>query len=242
MSEQEINGPPAPKLLAVIMDRDGVKKLEDILREKRAHFHFMANGLGTASSDILKTFGLSGTEKTVCLVLEPANRIRKLMNSVVERLEFVRPGRGIAFTMPVSGMCAAVSHVFNQESSKEGWANGMEAETENNAREARWQLVVAVVNKGFSDVAMDAAKTVGARGGTIIHARRSGVEDAVKFFGISIQAEKEIVAIVVRGEQKKEMMQAINKECGVKTEAHGIVISLPVESCAGIGDMDEENL
>ncbi len=105
MTNQETPQPRTPKLLTVILDRDQSKRLEDILREKRVQVHFMCHAMGTASSEILKTFGLSGTEKTVCICLEPEQKIRRLMTSVVERFEFVRPGRGIAFTMPVTGAC-----------------------------------------------------------------------------------------------------------------------------------------
>jgi nitrogen regulatory protein PII len=224
---------PAPKLLAVILDRDRSAKLEDILRERQVHFHFMMNAMGTASSEILRAFGLSGTEKTVCICVEPADKVRALMTAAVERLEFVQPGRGVAFIMPMSGVCASITHVFEaeREQHKERWAQLMNTESEIQ-HEAHGQLVVAVVNKGYSDIVMEAARNVGARGGTILHARRSDVEEDVKFFGISLQSEKEVVAIVVRPEQKKELMQAVNKVAGTRTEAHGIVISIPVESCA----------
>ncbi len=231
---------PVPKLLTVIMDRDEIHKLEDILAEKHVHLHFTFSAMGTASSEILKAFGLSGTEKTVCICMETAAKVIPLMTAVVERLAFVRPGHGIAFLLPVSGICAAISHLFSSEAerNKERWAPQMEAETGKLVPEMRYGLVLTVVNKGFSENVMEAAREVGARGGTIVQARRSDVEEATKFFGISLQAEKEIVAIVARHDQKTALMQAINKTCGIRTQAHGVVLSLPVESCAGI-DMGE---
>jgi hypothetical protein len=227
--------PISPKLLAVVLDRDRTHTLEDILKEKNARFHFMMNAMGTASSEVLKAFGLSGTEKTLCVAVEAAPKVRSLMTAVVERLEFVRPGHGIAFIMPVSGLGAVIAHCFSEdfEQNKERWARLMNAESEQ-IQDQHGQLIVAVVNNGFSDVVMEAARSVGARGGTIIHARRTAVGEDVKFFGISLQSEKEVVAIVARPDQKKELMQAINKACGVRTEAHGIVISVPVETFAGI--------
>jgi hypothetical protein len=189
----------------------------------------------SASSEVLRTFGLSGTEKIVCVCIEQAARVHALMTSVVERLEFVRPGHGIAFIMPVSGLGSVIAHVFSEdfENNKERWARLMTREMED-VQDHPGQLVVAIVNKGFSDVVMETARSVGARGGTIIHARRTDVDDDVKFFGISLQSEKEVVAIVAKPEQKKELMQAVNKACGLRTDAHGIVISVPVESYAGI--------
>ena len=240
MMSNELPFAPALKLLVVITDHDESKRLEDILREKHVHFHYMFNAIGTASSEILNAFGLSGTKKIVCICIEPAVKIPALLTAVVERLEFIQPGNGIAFTMPLTGASAIVSKSFEPEllQLKERFDQIMEKEAEKATQHSKCELVVSVINQGFSEVLMDAAKASGARGGTIINARRTGIEDAAKFFGISLQAEKEIVAIVINKSHKKELMQAISQACGLRTEAHGIVLSLPVESCAGIS-MDD---
>lgn len=238
MRDAETTFNPAPKLLTVIIDRDNTKRLEDILVEKHVMFHYTFNGMGTASSEILKAFGLSGTEKAVCICMESGMKIKALMTSVMERLELVRPGHGIAFTVPVSGISATISNTFNAQlqQHKERLEDLMDKEAEKIHESARFELVVAVINQGFSDDLMDAARTAGARGGTVVHARRTGNEEMVKFFGISLQAEKEIVGILIHHSQKKELMQAIGKACGMKTEAQGIIFALPVESCAGISE------
>lgn len=230
----------SPRLLVVITDRDQTKRLEEILHEKRSILYYMFNAMGTASSEILKAFGLSGTEKTVCLCMAPLIKISSLMTAVVERLEFVNPGHGIAFVIPVSGINAVVSSAFNVELQqyRERLEEYMDKEAEKTVEEARFELIVSVVGKGFSDKVMDAARAAGARGGTIVHARRSGDEESSKFFGISIHEEKEIVAILVHKNQKKGLMQGISSTCGMKTEANGIIFSLPVESCAGISSME----
>lgn len=239
MSGDEAN--LTPKLLVSIIDRSQGKRLEDILREKHVHVHFMFSAMGTASSKMLKAFGLSGTEKTVCISMSPAVRIKPLMTAVVERLEFTAPGNGIAFVVPVSGVSAALSKAFSKEweQRKERVEEFMDNELSKVREQSRYELIIALINQGFSEELMDAARDAGARGGTVINARRSGLEEAVKFFGVSLQAEKEVVAIVIPKAQKKELMSVIVKACGIKTEARGIVISLPIESCAGI-DMENE--
>lgn len=233
---------PAPRLLITIVDRSSSSKLEDILREKHVHFHYMFNGMGTASSEMLKAFGLSGTEKTVCICMEPSFKTRHLMTAVMERMELAHPGNGIVMAIPISGISASISNEFlkDLQEHSERWTEYMEQHAEKANAEARYELVVAIVNQGYSDDVMDAARAFGARGGTIVNARRTGIEDAVKFFGVSLQAEKEIVAILIPKTVKKELMQAVSKHCGMKTEARGIVISLPVESCAGIAQCEEE--
>ncbi|MDR3090779.1 MAG: hypothetical protein LBU36_01085 [Clostridiales bacterium] len=228
---------PAPKLVAAIIDRAEAKRLESLLHEKRARFHYIMNGSGTASSEVLKIFGLSGTDKTVCVCVEPAARAGAFYTALIERLELTRPGRGIAFLLPVSSLSASVSNAFMAgitEQTIERRLENMDSERIEKEPELEAELILAVVGRGFSKGVMEAAKTAGARGGTIIHAWQRGAEEDIKFFGISIQEEKEIVAIVTPKTQKKELMQAISKACGSKTEAKGIVISLPIESFAGI--------
>lgn len=91
------------------------------------------------------------------------------------------------------------------------------------------ELICCVINNGFSDVVMEAAKKKGARGGTIFHGRGTGADDAEKFFGIKISPEKEIVMIVVDSAHKDEIVSAIYDEAGLDTKGQGIVFTLPVD-------------
>ena len=91
------------------------------------------------------------------------------------------------------------------------------------------ELICCVINNGFSDVVMEAAKKKGARGGTIFHGRGTGAADAEKFFGIKISPEKEIILIVVDSAQKDDIVSAIYEEAGLDTKGQGIVFTLPVD-------------
>ena len=97
------------------------------------------------------------------------------------------------------------------------------------------ECIVCIVNAGFSEAVMDAAKEFGARGGTVVHARGTANQEAEKFFGITIQPEKEIVMILVAHEIRDAVLKALYTAVGVNTEAQGIAFSLPVESTVGIG-------
>jgi len=218
------------KILVTIVDRDYTAKLEDVLREKQANFRYTFNAMGTASTDLLKPLGLSGTEKTVCMCLTPAGAADALMSSVAERMSLTKPGKGLIYTLPVSGISAAAMNMFDGVTKNEE-DSFMDIQTET---ETEYSLIVAVINQGFSETLMSEVRNAGARGGTIIHGRRSAVEDEVKFFGVALQKEKEIVTILVRGEQKSEIMRVITDKCGINTKARGIILSVPVEKCSGI--------
>lgn len=96
------------------------------------------------------------------------------------------------------------------------------------------ELILCIVNAGFSDVVMDAAKECGARGGTVIHARGTANKEAEEFFQITIQPDKEIVMILVPTEIKDAVMHAIYRSAGLKSEGQGIAFSMPVDDVVGL--------
>ena len=101
-------------------------------------------------------------------------------------------------------------------------------------------LIIAIVNRGFTDLVMDAALPAGARGGTVVHARGAGTREASQFFGITIQPEKEMVLILVPHDRKVPVMQAITRGAGLHSEGHGLVFSLPVNDVMGVARMMDE--
>ena len=53
------------------------------------------------------------------------------------------------------------------------------------------ELIMAIMNEGYSDTVMDAARSAGAGGGTVLHAKGTGRARAEKFFGVSLADEKD---------------------------------------------------
>ena len=99
-----------------------------------------------------------------------------------------------------------------------------------------YDLVLAVVNHGYADEAMELARAAGAFGGTIIHARGVGMKQAERFFGVSVQAEKEVLFTVVPGRLRQAVMDAIVQKAGPGTDAGAVVFSLPVEQAYGLAE------
>ena len=94
--------------------------------------------------------------------------------------------------------------------------------------ENKYELVVCVVNAGFSQNVMEAARAAGAKGGTILRARGSANPESEEFFNIKIQPDKELVMILVPKSIKDDVEKAVYKEAGIADEAKGIIFSLPV--------------
>ena len=80
---------------------------------------------------------------------------------------------------------------------------------------------------------MNVAKDAGAGGGTVIHARGTGLEASEKFFGATIGAEKEMIFIVAEKEGKQAIMKAIMENAGSSTPAGAVLFSLPVIDVIG---------
>ena len=102
------------------------------------------------------------------------------------------------------------------------------------------EAIFCIVNSGYSETVMDAAKKLGARGGTVINARGTANKDAETFFGISIQPEKEIVMILVPSQIKDDILHAIYKEAGLDSAGQGIAFALPVDAVVGLSQHKDE--
>ena len=188
-----------------------------------------ALGQGPATTEILDCLGLEATEKAVLFCMAP--RSARLVHRAARELWLDIPGRGVLMTVPVSsiGGAAARDYLLRQEAE-----DMME-------KELTHELIVVITNQGFTDRVMDAARGAGATGGTAVHAKGTGTELAKKFFGVSIAAEKELVFILTRAEDRKPIMKAVMTQAGMGTEAQSLVFSLPVSDIAGLRQLDREN-
>lgn len=219
---------PHIKLLVSILDRGKGAGAVDLFRSRGLQFDYLCMGLGTAGSRILDYFGLSETEKDVVLTLVGADRVREVMEAANEKFQFSHPGRGILFTLPLSGVSGQVPRVLCREPGR----FGEECASMENA--SCYDLIMVVVNRGSLDTVMDAARSEGARGGTVLHARRVGGGEQEGLLGFALEPEKEVVAILSPRAQKHAIMQAVSRAAGMNTPSAGVLFSLPVEDMMGL--------
>ena len=98
----------------------------------------------------------------------------------------------------------------------------------------QYEMILCIVNAGFSDAVMDTARKLGAGGGTVIHARGTASKEAEALFRITVQPEKEMVMIVVPKEKKTPILAALYDAVGLETPGQGIAFSLPVDEAVGL--------
>lgn len=103
-----------------------------------------------------------------------------------------------------------------------------------------YEVIICIVNNGYTDLVMEAAKAAGARGGTVISGRGTGNKDAEQFFGVIVTPDKEMVIILVPKAIRDDVLNAVNKGAGMNTKGMGIAFSMPASGVVGIGGEEEE--
>lgn len=218
------------ELLCLVTNAKDDKKVKKIENKYSLPFNLAMYGKGTASSSLLNYFGLEDIKKYIYFSLINYREKNNILRDIDKSLNLEKPGHGILFTVPIS---SSTKHIKNkiEENSKEV---NMDKEIINENKK-NYELIVTIVNDGHSESVMNAAKSKGAGGGTILKGR-SLLENSSKnqFLGITIEPEKDIVLIVANSNKKKEIMEAITDKSGLKTKGNGIMFSLPIDDAVGL--------
>ena len=100
--------------------------------------------------------------------------------------------------------------------------------------EYKYEAVICIVNEGFSEAVMDAARLAGATGGTITRSRGTANAEVEKLFGITVSSQKEIVIMLVDADKRNDILHALYTAVGLGTPGQGIAFSLPVDEAVGV--------
>jgi len=226
------------RILMLITTAKLAEEATELFNEEDVPLHYRLVGAGTAPSEIMDILGLGSTEKDILLSLLPKNFADDMLLKMRKALRLGSANSGIAFTIPLTSANNFLLKRLGEVAEDYSRTHG-QRKVENTVMENKYTMVAAIVDQGHGEEVMNAARSEGARGGTVIHGRQVGDETAVNFWGISLQDEKEIVMIITDNEHKLPIMKVISRECGVNSEAKGFVVSLPIDRVIGINDFDE---
>ena len=98
----------------------------------------------------------------------------------------------------------------------------------------KYELVVCIVNSGFSEAVMESAREAGVTGGTVLNARGTANPQAERFFGLTIEPNKDMIMILIDSEIKEKVLHTLYREVGLKTACQGIAFTLPVNDVVGL--------
>lgn len=226
---------PAVRMLFLIATPKLVKKAMELFKEGDVPTQYLFRAQGTATSEILDMLGLGVVEKNILMSMMPKVFADEMLIKLQRQLHLGTPNSGVAFTVPMSGGSGRMIKLIQTlQPEEKQTSQTFLGRNELEMTENEYNMIMVIVDQGFSEEVMDAARPVGASGGTVFHSRRVGSEEAMKFWGISVQQEREVVLIIARKEDKLAIMQAIGQKCGMQSEAHGIVLSLPVDGVIGL--------
>ncbi|MBE6900251.1 MAG: hypothetical protein E7479_06250 [Ruminococcaceae bacterium] len=99
-------------LVFTIVSRGKGETVLDIFREYKVLQNIICHGHGTAPSSILEMFGLGATDKDIVLSFVKAENSKKILSDLSKKLEFSKPGHGIAFTVPLESIAGIMSFKF----------------------------------------------------------------------------------------------------------------------------------
>ena len=224
-------------IMTTIIDRKNSKKYIDLYKKDKLEVMYITLGEGTARGDILDYLGLEASEKMVIFNFVQQRDWMLTKKDLQRKLQIDAPGEGIAFLVPLSSIGGQRTLQFLLDRQE------LPESEESTLKDTTYELIVASADQGNLEMVMDAARGAGAYGGTVIHAKGTGMEYAEKYLGVTIAAEKAMIFIVTKKDQKNSIMKAIMEQAGMQTPAKTIVFSLPVTDTAGLRlvDLDEEN-
>ena len=220
------------RMLFLIATPKLVNKAVGMFKEGNVPTQYIFHAQGTASSEVMDMLGLDGVDKNILMTMMPKLFADEMLKKLRKKLHLGMPNTGISFTVAMSGGSGHILQLMEkmEPEEKERLAERNETDMTDN----EYSMIMAIVNQGFSEDVMNAARPKGASGGTVFHSRRVRNEEAMKFWKISVQEEREIVIILAQKEDKKAIMQAIGENCGMESKAQGIILSLPVDGIVGL--------
>ena len=170
-------------------------------------------GRGTAENSIIQLLGLGDKSKDIVYILVEEEICQNVLDKIKESTQN-KKNFGIVFTIDINNFLRSGS-IKNLENENLG------VEKMNDS----YEMINVIVNKGYAEDAMAAARKAGAGGGTIINARGTAKEGDAKFFGIEIVPEKEMLLILVPKDKKDEIIKAISELPCLNKAGSGILFT-----------------
>jgi nitrogen regulatory protein PII len=229
------------KLLVGIINKEDEKRFTEIVNDSCVALHFSGVGHGTARSSYMNYFGFNEIEKRFTMSLIPDGMEHSVLSAIGHGLKLYLVGRGIAFTVPLSGISSIVNDAILSGEEKYEVLTANRAPISKKKKESKTmhELVIAVVNTKYTDTAIEAARAAGATGATVFHTKSISNERAEQTMGTAVSRETDSIFFLTTLEFKNKIMEAVRDAAGLKTEGGAIIFSLPVDDLVGIGRFED---
>ncbi len=210
-------------LLSIVGQGRGNKLIKE-LHNLNVKINFQTVGFGTAPTEMMDIFGLGTNDKDVIISLGAKNDIRNMISNFGESFRSHSKYGGLMIVVDVSAASRVLSEILNFNSNQ-----NIEKETVKMQNEHHNNLIVISVNEGYSEDVMQVARKAGATGGTVIKGRLADVEQFAEFMDTKVEGEREMLFILAPLKSSKQIMEDVNREFGLSSQANGIIFALPTE-------------
>ncbi|HOE07334.1 MAG TPA: P-II family nitrogen regulator [Treponemataceae bacterium] len=213
------------KILTAIVPHNQGELIAEAARKAGAAGATIQQGRGTAHNQILQLLGLGDSEKDIVFIVVPLASYPAIEKAIVDKSKLAKPHYGILFSRHVHYFLKNTDVIFDQQIE--------EADSMKNTN--THELITIIVNAGFADDAMEAARKAGASGGTILNGRGTGRAEDVSFFGITIVPEKEVLLILVEKGKSPAILEAVKTLESLTGPGTGIAYCTEVSDFVQLG-------
>ncbi len=212
-------------MLITILERGRGRNLKRFMDRHKLSFHMEFTGTGTATSEMLDVLGLNNKDKDIIISFGTQKAVASLTSAIDAGLWEISRSRGLMMELPLTAVNNLVATALIQNASD----LDMSGNEEKMKNEFDHSLLLIAVKQGFTEDVMQTARKAGASGGTVIRSRLMGTEHFEENFGISVDPEKEILAILAPNSLRDAILEAVNGAHGLRTPAQAILCALPVD-------------
>ena len=182
-------------------------------------------GQGTASSEMMDILGLGSSEKDIVIAMGKESAVEDVILEYSDTLRSAGRGSGIMMLLSPTAVGNLTATILSMRTA----STPESREVKPMKNEHQHSLILIAVNQVYTVQVMQTAKKAGATGGTIVRARLAGNDTETVFQGMELQPEREILAILAPDRIRDQVMEDVNREFGLRSEAGGILCSLPVD-------------
>ncbi len=207
-------------LLTVITNIGNGSRVLNVAKKHGVTGGTVTLGKGTVKNRVLNFLEICDIRKEIVVMVTSGLAAERALKGLHSELRFDKRGHGIAFIIPldsVFGVSSFCGEIYEQE-------EGVKM----------YKAIFTIVERGLAESVMDAATEAGARGGTIINARGSGIHETSKLFAMEIEPEKEIVLVIAEAPQTESITKAIRAKMKIDEPGRGIVFTTEISHAVGL--------
>ena len=208
-------------LICCIANLGDASKVLRIAKEYGVRGGTITIGTGTVHNRLLDFLGLYEVRREIVSMIVEEELAQDVLRGISEGMQFHKPHHGIAFSCSVSEFVGSKNIIIDKASSNE-------------VKNSVYRIIHTIVEKGRGEDVVEVANKAGARGGTIMNARGSGVHEVQKLFNLEIEPEKEDVFIIAKTEEKDSIIDAIRTQMELDQPGKGILFVLDVKEVYGL--------